>query len=1323
MSNRTGSRLALLPALAVAAALLAANVMGAEPGPEAARLDSFAHPDGANYFALSLRPAEGVPAAGAHDVVVLFDTSASQTGDFREQALSALKSLLGGLSPNDRVQLVAVDVSAIGMTQSFVAPGSQEMADAIKKLEGRVPLGATDMEKALRATVARYAGAGANARAAVYIGDGMSTANLVGTESFEQLAGSLVENQIAVSSYAVGPKLDVQVLGALAANTGGQLIQGPEVEAEEAGTQLAGAAQGAVLWPESVTWPGEFSEVFPRTTPPLRTDRDTVIIGTFQGEGPFEVRMTVDTADGSKPLTWTVAPGAPVDTNNYIARLVESARIDGGMSLPLAGSASLKAAERAIGAGLQQVSELAVQALSSGDLDSAERLAREALRQDPEDMQARTVASAVARRRAGGAAEVGGAADLNLLGAGAAAKGFGGPAAPAAAPGAFMDAVDRQQKVIAQMVTADVQNTINQARGKMSEEPEAAIQDIKLQLESVRRAPEIEPDVRDQLVDQLQAAVREAERRQIELEQRRQQQHEALAAAKERALINENLLRQQQKMEQLMERFNSLMDEGRFRMAEEDIALEAQALAPNDPVPVLATLHSRMVGYYVDQMALRAARQKAVVDTLYEVEKAYMPFPGEPPILYPPAEVWQQLTARRREKYSSMDLASQGASEMLITKALKDPTELEFIETPLQDVIDTLEDYHKIQIEIDTKALDDVGVPTDVPVTKSLKGISLRSGLRIMLGELDLTYVIEDEVLKITTPEEAENKLSTKVYPVADLVIPITSGMGMSGFGGMGGMGGGMGMFNVPQNVLPNVPAGGFRAFSVKDDLNLSPQAEAKKPVPETSPKKNAKPRSIEVDESVEPQVFWDRHFANSPDQSPATVRQAVRDLMHAKKFDHVIALVQAALRHHQPEPWMYEAMALAMQAAGSPADQVERAVLSAIDFADNPLDMMYIALYLDQIGLEKRALQIYRQVSEMVPLRHEPYMHGLKIAQRLDDLDGIKWACAGILGQAWSEEKKDVWLAGLGAAHDTLKRLRVENRSTEAEEFQAALDQAVIRDVVVEVSWTGDADVDLMVEEPSGTVCSFRNPRTTAGGVMLGDTYSHLGHNPADGFRETYVCPKAFSGPYRMLLRCVWGDVTAGKVAVTIRTGVWDEGQRMEKQMVALKNGEAVVQFDLDGGRREASLQQHQVANAAIGHLAVRHHVLAQQLAANADPGSLASFAASRQRSFAGGFVPVVGGGAVGYQPVIITLPEGTNLMSMAVISADRRYVRITPQPLFSGVAEVNTFNTFSGQGGQTGGGTGGQGFTGMMGGGGGGGGGMGGMGGMGGGMGGGMF
>jgi len=106
-----------------------------------------------------------------------------------------------------------------------------------------------------------------------------------------------------------------------------------------------------------------------------------------------------------------------------------------------------------------------------------------------------------------------------------------------------------------------------------------------------------------------------------------------------------------------------------------------------------------------------------------------------------------------------------------IEAALASPTEICFVEAPLQEVLDSLKEQHHIEIQIDTKALEDAGIGTDSPVTIDLKGISLRSALNLMLRKLNLTSVIEDEVLAITTVEEAENRLNTKVYDVADLVV------------------------------------------------------------------------------------------------------------------------------------------------------------------------------------------------------------------------------------------------------------------------------------------------------------------------------------------------------------------------------------------------------------------------------------------------------------------------------------------------------------------------------------------------------------------------
>jgi alpha-2-macroglobulin len=120
----------------------------------------------------------------------------------------------------------------------------------------------------------------------------------------------------------------------------------------------------------------------------------------------------------------------------------------------------------------------------------------------------------------------------------------------------------------------------------------------------------------------------------------------------------------------------------------------------------------------------------------------------------------------------------EGANEMAIQEALKSPTDIEFFETPLDEAVNYLKEHHKIEIQIDKKALESVGMETTTPVTKSLKGIQLRSALKLLLRDYDSTYMINNGVLMITTPEVAQGHLVIKVYPVQDLVtIPGESGL------------------------------------------------------------------------------------------------------------------------------------------------------------------------------------------------------------------------------------------------------------------------------------------------------------------------------------------------------------------------------------------------------------------------------------------------------------------------------------------------------------------------------------------------------------------
>ena len=288
----------------------------------------------------------------------------------------------------------------------------------------------------------------------------------------------------------------------------------------------------------------------------------------------------------------------------------------------------------------------------------------------------------------------------------------------------------------------------------------------------------------------------------------------------------------------------------------------------------------------------------------------------------------------------------------------------------------------------------------------------------------------------------------------------------------------------------------------------------------------------------------------------------------------------------------MYEALSLAMQAAGRPKDQIERAVMSAVDFSNNTADLTYIGTYLMKLGLNERALDIFRQAAQQDPIQPEPYMLGLKAARELNDLDALRWASLGILSQAWTKDHEQVWQAGVGVAKEVLQRLKAENRVKEAQAFEAEVDKAVIRDCVAVVHWTGDADVDLMVQEPTGTVCSLRNPRTTAGGVMLGDMLSQTGSDNSGGHSQVYVCPQGFDGTYRLKAWRVWGKVNTGKVTVEITTHFHDKNPISVSKTLPLEKDEVLAVFELDGGRRKQSLREQQVANAADEQLAVNQQI-----------------------------------------------------------------------------------------------------------------------------------
>lgn len=133
-------------------------------------------------------------------------------------------------------------------------------------------------------------------------------------------------------------------------------------------------------------------------------------------------------------------------------------------------------------------------------------------------------------------------------------------------------------------------------------------------------------------------------------------------------------------------------------------------------------------------------------------------------------------SSQPEDLFPPIAVSRASAAYLRIDQALNREAKFDYLDQPLKDVVQDIAFSYKIPIIIDTRALEAFAIDTATPIIIHVEGVSLRSALRLMLGSLELTYVIRDEVLQITTPEAAEASPSTRFYFVAELVPPSGDG-------------------------------------------------------------------------------------------------------------------------------------------------------------------------------------------------------------------------------------------------------------------------------------------------------------------------------------------------------------------------------------------------------------------------------------------------------------------------------------------------------------------------------------------------------------------
>jgi hypothetical protein len=1327
-------------------------------------------------------------------IVVLVDTSASQVGEFRTRSLEAARAILGAAQPKDLVMLAAVDIGFTALTPSFHAPKADAVNIAMSSLEARTPLGSTDLVACLNAAADRLA-TRSEPRFIVYVGDGTGIEG-VDPDDFAACIKRLADLHTAVSSVGIGPQVNWPLLAATAAGTGGLFAQ----NSDDAATSIARSHVHAITWPTAGTCisPGNSGVGFlPNRIPPLRSDRDSVILARgAAGGGELDITIEGQTSPPSTEKL-PVPLCQPKDGNAYLAELVRNAASTNGVFLPLVGHESLVLARRIILNEAAQLAALSRQAEETGAHDSAIRLAEASLRRDPDNAEAAVIRHAALKRAESGVEEP--PIGDSPMPPGTSDASFDEPATELAE-------MQAMRRVAVQALERDIAVRIRDARQMLATDPDRARDMLKDARETVVRSSDLDPSARERLVAQIEMRVREANIRSREKVQLELAKERRAAIGRERQRLNSELDTREAKLTQLVNRYNALVEEGirvgysqseRYpkviqgeavsgyeepstafleaeRVVGDEILRETGELYSNYPIPMparelgrTAPLVARIREYDAENYRTRRDQERGFMDQLHLVDVAGIPFPDDPPIIYPTAGIWQRMTDRRRQ-YRPEAYDPLSAPERKINEALETATGpgFRFEMNSLKDLKAAIESQYGIPVVFDTKALEgfDLEEPT---ITENLPSIPLRSALRQILGEVDLTYIVKDDVLKITTREAAAETMILKAYPVGDLVIPTFVAPRDSNMGGVTNSNN-TGNNNNNANNNPNNAANNFpfcwvarEVYGVHDHRwtvfrnwlitesphwlrdNYSRHGEAfaawvsPRPVARSivrelmdvvvEPRLTSIPNAgghfqiaassdrlavervaqtsaeTETDEPVDTiglpeSVLQSKDVmsavaaylapAGSPDSSGAAdarpldarmarLRISAAELGRSGMFDKAVELLSAAIAAGHGEPWMYESLALAMEAVGRSRDEIDRVLLSVADISGNQSDMLQLAYYLSRFGSGGRAISVCRKLARLDPTCREAYALAMTVAARDEDTGSLKWACAGVLANEWPSADCEIVGRAARLARSTIATLAAAGRAEEAAAFRATVDAALVRDVIIDVSWAGDADIDLFVVEPSGTVCSRSAPRSASGGVLFEDA-AVTGAQSTGEHRERYVATKAFAGDYKAVVRRVAGRVAADVVTVEMTINGGTDRERRLKQQMAVTTDEQFFAVSVPEGRRTEPLLESQIAQDILLQNTVSRFLLAQQIAALNDADASAGMSESRSvpRQAIGPVAPFSRGGAVGYQPVIDTLEDGLTMRCDAVVSADRRYVRIRCAPEFKGIGQVTQFN-----------------------------------------------
>ena len=771
---------------------------------------------GETIFAWQIKPTLTAPAKPRpRDVLVMVDTSASQSGEPLKQAVQILATLARQLNAEDRVDIWTINLDHKDLTRSvtngFIPAGDEALKQAVTKFfEREYGAGAVDLKAGLEHAVRAFDQKAGRQQVIVYLGDGESAAGVSITEPLRaELGNRLVDKDIQLFAVPLGSVLCAENLHGLTTLTGGSVVRVQEdlrhpANRETFHKRLMASIDVPVLKTDKIAFGPADAELYPNRLPPLRADRSTLLLGKLKGPAA-NLTLKLEGTVGDTKTAIELAerlPAAQLE-NFFLNPMLQQ-----WQTLEAKNTPALLPADRTLAMASEQFRlyrdefvELGIRAIKADRFDHAEQLFKASAKIDPNHGDATEGLKIVADLRSGvltkdklekrvNAAKTAGQVFLKQEPVPVPA-----PAVPAAGLPSDLDKRVAARNVAEQEAKAIVEETLKRARLLRTTDPDTSYDDLKRQRDTIVQNGDLSDNVRRKLAADLEVQMRDIQVQGGEIKRRLSAERDRISAARYRLSENDRLATLEEQTKARIDRFRDLMSQARFELAyQEAQVLIEERINRGQPVPpeVAAT-------YRIGQSAtslreyreLKRVREDRYLLTMLQVEKSFIPYPDEPPMHFPPASVWRELRTQREKNVNSLTFGTQGASGLVKIRSIVEDLDengqpsrtprrvnmpLPLKDQRVKDVLEKLEKDFGLRIVVRYDLLNAGDNPDPFQERKfkmdvNLSGLTLGAFLDLALLDVGASFFVRPEYIEVTTKLMRIEEKVTRAFAVGDLAL------------------------------------------------------------------------------------------------------------------------------------------------------------------------------------------------------------------------------------------------------------------------------------------------------------------------------------------------------------------------------------------------------------------------------------------------------------------------------------------------------------------------------------------------------------------------